>query len=348
MKKLLVCCLFFVLVFGLTACGDRGGGDNVDTVMSRDIPTQAPDEISFAMQASIEAYQSGNQAMTNRNWEQAINDFRNVIGDDENFISAQANLTESIVNFKNNLFAAIPAMEAVGSYEIIIAELETALIVIPGDVDIVSSIADFASRVHERERAYVSERIAEIIAGVRKSGDFDDGISRLQTLRFENPNFSDEIAEAIENITPVIVMLFDRPYVEVGDAAGFAVSGNEDNNRITIRVPGPHGPNTTPSTNHVVYELEPSAMYFQAILNPPLDLAAPELIYRIYGDGRLLYTSPIFIPTTAPLPINIDVRGASRLKIEVELRHHRVSGGWGATTGDSFRGIENAVIVLSN
>jgi len=39
---------------------------------------------------------------------------------------------------------------------------------------------------------------------------------------------------------------------------------------------------------------------------------------RIYGDGRLIYTSPILSQGTIPVPFNIDTSGVLLMQIVVE------------------------------
>ncbi len=43
-----------------------------------------------------------------------------------------------------------------------------------------------------------------------------------------------------------------------------------------------------------------------------------EKIMRVYGDGKLLYTSPIMTAGVQPSPFNIDVTGVLNLKIEFD------------------------------
>lgn len=76
--------------------------------------------------------------------------------------------------------------------------------------------------------------------------------------------------------------------------------------------------------------------------------------YRIFGDGRLLYTSPLIHSGVSPVPIDIYISGIMSLRIEVEFQNGLWDVGGatnpgrnfdgGLTLGD-FGGIRHATIV---
>ena len=147
------------------------------------------------------------------------------------------------------------------------------------------------------------------------------------------------------------IMLFDQQHSEVGNIAGFRADGNNMTN--TIRLWSEDAINAEGrrvSGNHVVYQLPLGATRFRATLNPPRDVSTPVLIYRILGDGRLLYESPSMTANVTAADIDIDVTGVSFLRIEVILESQ--GSGWGHTVihggrTNAWRGIENARVVVA-
>lgn len=146
------------------------------------------------------------------------------------------------------------------------------------------------------------------------------------------------------------VLLYTKPYIAIGDSGGFSASGNETENRITVNSTEgvDAGNEKIRYSNYVVYALNAAAVKFTATLNPPLN-ESNELIYRIYGDGKQLYTSPIITPNVLPVQMNLDVTGVIEMKIEVTLttvntlgRDYKGFADW------DYRGIENAVIVTTD
>lgn len=145
------------------------------------------------------------------------------------------------------------------------------------------------------------------------------------------------------------VFLYDKPYLEVGDSNGFKVEGNDKLN--TIQLSSPVTSRTILSndrelhSNYVVYPLNTTATKFKATLTSPIGSGKPELVYKLYGDGQLLYTSPKFTPSTASLPIEVDVSGVIQLKIELEYETELV----GAVGMYNYsRGLENARILTTD
>ena len=157
----------------------------------------------------------------------------------------------------------------------------------------------------------------------------------------------------------VEVMLFDRPHIAVGNVAGFRAEGTHLSNMIRLweNEMSAIGDGGRISSNYVAYPLNMTATNFRATLHPPNDNGSPELTYRIYGDGRLLYESPGMTSNVASMPIDIDVSGVVELRIEAVLI---LRGGGLARPSDvlSFaaggagwqrhRGLENARILTTD
>jgi hypothetical protein len=144
---------------------------------------------------------------------------------------------------------------------------------------------------------------------------------------------------------PTETPLYNQPYLEIDDSKGFTATGNNSSNAIKIfsdnRVN--IGNSRYSFSNFVVYQLALSRTEtkLKAVLNPPYAGGAPELIYKIYGDNKLIYTSPIFTPNVAPQNLELDVTGYMRLKIETVLTGPNNSG----FSSSSYKGIQNAVSV---
>jgi hypothetical protein len=174
--------------------------------------------------------------------------------------------------------------------------------------------------------------IGEILAG----GSSWDANTRTLYLGPRDPN-----AEKPLRAIP----LFNRPYLEVGSRGGFGATGNATANTIRL-----YGTSSTTSSgrrtwrNHVTYPLNGQANMFTATLNPPVGLREPELIYRILGDGELLYTSPIMTPVVAPMQVNVNISGYNQLRIETILYTSDWFDGYTALSHSNYRGIENATI----
>lgn len=141
-------------------------------------------------------------------------------------------------------------------------------------------------------------------------------------------------------VREVEVPLFSQPYIRVGDSNFFNASADS----IRIMVNAWEGErladNRTQHTNYVVYALDDTAIRFTATLNPPVGGGIAELVYRIYGDGRNLFTSPIMHQAVSPQLVDIDVAGVNELRIEVVL----IGDPQGINSSD-YRGIENATVV---
>ena len=142
------------------------------------------------------------------------------------------------------------------------------------------------------------------------------------------------------------MFLYSASFLSIGDGNGFAVTGDENQNHIRLSTQDSArlADGRFIYTNYVVYGLNADARWFSAVLNPPHNVASPQLIFTFYGDGRLLYTSSIFNPMTAPQSVNIDVAGVTQFRIGVELTaaHGNAAG---ALSNNNHRGIENAIIL---
>jgi len=111
------------------------------------------------------------------------------------------------------------------------------------------------------------------------------------------------------------IPLYNKSYLEVENSGGFKAEGNDTANTITISGNASNG-----LPNYVVYPINRTVAKFRATLMPGKnDLFKSyysELLYKIYGDGTLLYTSPFITPNVMPIPIEIDVSKYLQLKIE--------------------------------
>jgi len=102
------------------------------------------------------------------------------------------------------------------------------------------------------------------------------------------------------------VPLYNKAYVEVGNSSGFKATGNDTSNTIALS-----GNASSGFPNYVVYPINRTATKFRATLMPN-----DGILYKIYGDETLLYTSPFITSNCTPIPIEIDVSKYLQLKIE--------------------------------
>jgi hypothetical protein len=130
--------------------------------------------------------------------------------------------------------------------------------------------------------------------------------------------------------------------LEVGSARGFRAEGNSRDN--IIRLYHNIGISSGSIVNHVIFPIAPDANTFTATLIP-LTNDALEVVYRIYADGQALYTSPILRGNVAPIPVEIDIRGFSQLRLESEVIHDGRRY-WLAYPSDG--GIANATILTTD
>jgi len=148
------------------------------------------------------------------------------------------------------------------------------------------------------------------------------------------------------------IMLFDLPAVEIDNAAWFNTDGDARTNFIRLHSFGNLWSHSTRDAqmntrfNHVVYALDanPNARFSGTINSMEWDQMTK--IYRIFGDGRLLWTSPVIHSGTAPLPFDIDVSGVGQLKIELELTIERTRNVSNANR-HNWGSIENAIITIT-
>lgn len=137
------------------------------------------------------------------------------------------------------------------------------------------------------------------------------------------------------------MLLFERPATDIGNTARFNATGNENVNTIRFgyRIGFWWGINIETETirNHVVYALDGAANTRFTGSIVPMELDQMTKVYRILGDGRLLYTSPLIHSGVSSVPIDIDVSGVMSLRIEVEI-----TNGIFAEWGGEYRTINNA------
>ena len=155
--------------------------------------------------------------------------------------------------------------------------------------------------------------------------------------------------------TPKEVALIDLPHSSVGNSAWFVTSGTPQNNAIWLNPRGTEQFSGTLS-NHVTYWLGMHAVSFRAAFAPPPDSPSREItmVYRVHGlfpdrTSRLLYTSPLMTSASALIPIDINVRGAEYMQIELEVHfdNEPVQGFQEHGFPGGYRGIENAVILTT-
>lgn len=96
---------------------------------------------------------------------------------------------------------------------------------------------------------------------------------------------------------------------------------------------------------YVVYPTNGAAKTFNGTLLPPTyEHQHPESVCKIYDEaGRCLYQTPIMLPTTPPIDIEIDISNCLSIKIEMTL----VNEGGGSWEGNEVL-IKNATITTSD
>ena len=407
------------------------GGQAAETDGSRTENISVP-PVDSALENSYRAYQAGVQAMANRNFSQAINEFRNVIERDPDYNNVQTRLAEAITAYKEDLFASTANLEASEAYGDIINRLNTALGVLPADDEIVDRLTYFANIMYARDRDIVAARIAEIKANAAASQDFDYGITELNALLNEYPAFGMDIDSEIarfstallanvevnlsqsslalvngstetlsytvspadiQNIefnwqsnnptvatvntdgritaqglgttevlltnadgavlaTCAIVVyqpshLYNRPYLDIGNAAWFHTYGDENLNGIGLLYPDRNTLLHGTHRNHVVYQLGFESALFTTNLSPVAGRPNGgwiQVSYTFFGDGIQLYRSPAIGSHSPLIPVEIDISNVEQLRIEIEA----VVSGWGSQgfmVSSDWRGIENATIM---
>ena len=138
------------------------------------------------------------------------------------------------------------------------------------------------------------------------------------------------------------VPLYNKPYLDVTSLDWFRASGNDRESTIWLI---PTGSGTWRSwTTHVTYAINSAARAFKGTLNPPPESLNAQMIYRLYGDNELIYTSPPMTKNVSPIPIEVDTRGYLQLKIELETTNVTRTFYFDG----SYAGITNAVIVTTD
>ncbi|MDR2183392.1 MAG: hypothetical protein LBE55_04385 [Clostridiales bacterium] len=141
--------------------------------------------------------------------------------------------------------------------------------------------------------------------------------------------------------------LFNQPFSEVGNAGWFRVSGDERSNIIRLKQWSGNWISTDTRSTHVVYPLDMAINATFSGTIQPLSFSQMTKIYRFYGDGRLLYASPIIHSAMSPIPVEIDVSGIMNLRIEVEFTNAQWNRLVLSGNATAFGGIENARIVTT-
>jgi len=114
-------------------------------------------------------------------------------------------------------------------------------------------------------------------------------------------------------------------------------------NRISL---GHHNWNTGDSDRHnYVLDGTLNAFLSGTIAPPTSSTGEFVLTYRIYGNDRLLYTSPQISHGTPSVPFEVDISGIVHLRIEIDgTRNSFVVGSTTNHTG----GIDNLTITIAN
>lgn len=108
--------------------------------------------------------------------------------------------------------------------------------------------------------------------------------------------------------------LYSMPFQEVGNAAWFVSTGNEQNNTIRLIGDGRFNGNRQ---SHVVYMLDGTLnTVLTGTFLPLRDGGTGTATYRVFGNGRLLHETPTIGSNTPARPFEIDISGIVELRIE--------------------------------
>ena len=145
------------------------------------------------------------------------------------------------------------------------------------------------------------------------------------------------------------IHLFNSAFLEVGYINWFRVSGDEHDNMIRLKRWNGNWwtDDARTRSNHIVYPLEMSrnATFEATIVSHEFNQMTK--VYRFYGDGTLLWTSPVVHNAMAPMPISIDVSGIAELRIEVDITCAApVTRTISPLAADNFGGLQNARVVI--
>jgi len=149
--------------------------------------------------------------------------------------------------------------------------------------------------------------------------------------------------------------VIDLPPLSVSHPDWFVTNGTSRSNAIWLN---PRGAEELSGTfvNSVTYWLGMHADRLRATLTPPPHdgLREVRLIYRVHGyfpDGssRPLFTSSQMTHVSAPIPIDVNVRGVLNLRLELEVSFigDQAPGFTSQGFPGGYRGIENAVILTT-
>jgi len=160
------------------------------------------------------------------------------------------------------------------------------------------------------------------------------GIENARILTTEAPILTPTIPSGTREIK-----LWDMPFMAVGEVGQFTASETgRDNNIWLRRGEAPAGT----IQNHVVYDLNRTATSLLAILHPHPHVDV-SVIYRVYGDDELLYTSPILMSHILPINIDVSVEDVLLLKVEMEMTNTHA---WAGRNMNNWLGIVNARIII--
>ena len=56
---------------------------------------------------------------------------------------------------------------------------------------------------------------------------------------------------------------------------------------------------------------------FQSEIGVPGSSSSSSVIFQIYGDGKLLYQSPVMTSASGTIPVNLNVAGVQQLSLDV-------------------------------
>jgi len=146
------------------------------------------------------------------------------------------------------------------------------------------------------------------------------------------------------NYTEISTPLFNVPYVDIGDSAGYEAYGDDENNTIKIysREETILYEDIASYTNFVTFDLDGNTSRFTATLHPPnFPLFNPKLTYKIIGDGKLLFEK-VLGGESPPTLVDVDTSGVDQLTIEVDL----INKVYHSFTSPYYKGIQNATIMI--
>ena len=95
------------------------------------------------------------------------------------------------------------------------------------------------------------------------------------------------------------------------------------------------------ANSNVTVNLAGQYSIFQSQVGVPAAFPTSSVIFQVYGDGQLLYQSPVVTSASGAVPIDVNVAGVQQLSL-------KVIGSTGSTTGDSAVWVAPRLISTSN